>query len=121
MTQKLVQYFKIPGGLLLFCLTLYGLPLISACQQDADNHNHPELSSGKQLFQHHCSVCHGLEGRGNFLKGIPANRSTTKTIPEIIDKIKRQNDKNRQMPVFADMSDKEARLIANYLLQLENQ
>ncbi|SFB87600.1 c-type cytochrome [Pseudoalteromonas denitrificans] len=41
-------------------------------------HDHPSLTTGTQLFKHHCATCHGQKGKGNFLKGIPASTDTQK-------------------------------------------
>jgi|GEM_PF-1312656 len=45
---------------------------VSGCaEQDHDNHAHPELESGEQLYNHHCAGCHKKSGAGNVIKGIP--------------------------------------------------
>ena len=86
--------------------------LLSACGEDA--HHHPQLTSGKELFEYHCASCHKQNGKGNFLKGVPANIGTSLEQWQLMHKIK-QGEKNSKMPVFKSMSQSEARKIANYI------
>ena len=100
---------------LLFALSL--LTVLSACNRDP--HDHPELTSGKQLFQHHCANCHGEAGMGTFLKGVPATIATRKTQTEIVLYLQQgPHTFNRKMPIFTNMPDKEAFKIARHLLEL---
>ena len=97
-----------------FCFALLlSIPLITACSRD--NHDHPELTTGKQLFDHHCAECHGPDGKGLFLKGAPANMPTKLSSYQIIHKLKSGEEGNSRMPVFDNMSDTEARRITTYL------
>lgn len=91
---------------------------IGACNKD--QHNHPELTTGKDLFDYHCASCHKKDGSGIFFKGVPANIATDKSQLEISLHIKRgSQSKDSSMPVFKSMPDTEAQKIANYLLQLK--
>jgi len=97
-------------GLILLCL--------SACNKD--QHNHPELTSGKELFEFHCATCHQKNGLGTFLKGVPANISTEKNQPEIVWHITRGSQSSQsRMPVFSNMPIDEANKIAHHLLSLK--
>lgn len=92
--------------------------LLSACNKD--HHNHPELHTGKDLFNYHCASCHGEEGTGQFLRGIPANIATSKNQTGIMLHIKEgAQSATSTMPIFKMMPDQEAQKIAAYLLRLK--
>jgi len=91
--------------------------LAGGCEKDV--HDHPKLTTGKQLFEYHCAPCHGREGKGDFLKGIPANRETQLDFRQIAHKIRAGGAKKSKMPVFKTMSDGEAEKIAQYLESLK--
>ncbi len=94
------------------------LLLLAGC--DNDLHDHPQLTTSKQLFEHHCAGCHNSSGSGNFLAGVPANRGTALTQGQISHLIRGQGTPNGvQMPTFPDMPAREAKLIAAYVKQLE--
>lgn len=93
---------------------------LGAC--DKDHHQHPQLSTPKQLFDYHCAGCHRQDGLGTFLKGVPANIATDKNHPEIVWHITRGSDApSARMPVFRDMPTEEANKIAHHLLSLKRQ
>lgn len=77
--------------------------------------------TGKELFEYYCSACHGESAAGQFLRGIPplvknkALRPVPLTPSQIKHKIKKNLDPKSKMPSFANLSDTEARLIANYI------
>lgn len=93
-------------------LILFLVLMLVACNDDA--HNHPSLESGQQLFEYHCAGCHHDNGKGNFLKGIPANIGTGLVEWQLIHKMK-QGESNSKMPVFKSMSKSEASKIAEYI------
>lgn len=94
------------------------LLLSAAC--DKDRHKHPELSTGEELYNYHCAACHKENGMGMFLKGIPANVKTSKNHREVILHIKKGTQSNQyKMPVYTDMPDAEAYIIANHVLELK--
>ncbi|MCW8932479.1 MAG: cytochrome c [Gammaproteobacteria bacterium] len=113
-----MKHFEWTQKLSLFTLIVFLIILLSACGKD--QHNHPELKTGKDFFEYHCAACHKKDGQGMFLKGIPANVATNKNQAEIILHIKEgsQSD-NVQMPVYKNMPDDEAQKIALYLLLLK--
>lgn len=102
-------------------VSLLMITFLVACESDKNPHDHPELKTGKQLYDFHCAACHGENGTGNFLSGIPANRNTQLTIDQIIKRVlaKEPGDSKRKMPVFPEMSQEEAHKIAAYLLELK--
>ena len=106
---------KLPGILL-------SLLLIGCDSQQVEDHHHPELTTGQDYFDFHCSGCHGYQGKGNFLEGIPGNIFSTLSSREIEDLIitGRQHE-NRNMPVFVNMPRKEARLIVMHLKTLRDE
>ncbi len=103
-----------PSLFFTFACTIF----LSGCEQDV--HDHPELTTGKQLFEYHCSSCHKSTGTGHFLKGVPANKDTDLAIWQIKHKIKDKasQDSKTRMPSFPNMSSEEALLIAQYVKNL---
>lgn len=75
--------------------------------------------SGKELFEKYCAKCHKSTGKGNFLLGVPANKGTKLSYWEIKLKITRGSGKHSKMPKFANLTDTQAGLIADYLLSMK--
>jgi len=94
----------------LFVITL------NSCSKDV--HDHPELVTGEQLFNYHCSGCHKETGKGNFLKGIPENRDTHLSTFQIAHQVKKGGESGSKMPTFTKMSDEESIKIAAYVKSL---
>ena len=89
--------------------------ILAGCDR-ADVHDHPQLKTGEQFYNHHCASCHKLSGDGAFLQGVPAVRYTSMKIREIVEHIRghgRAGD--ARMPQFSDMSVHEAERIAVYI------
>lgn len=91
------------------------MPVLTACDQ-SDVHDHPELRTGEQLYNHYCAGCHQGSGDGAFLDGIPAVKYTPMKIRDIVDQIRghRRTD-DSSMPRFSAMSRHEAVRIAVYV------
>ncbi len=100
-------------GALILCLIIF-----TGCSRSVDDHNHPELKTGKQLFNHHCSSCHGDDGTGRLADQTPANILTFRGRDGIVEYITTTVRGDRAMPVFKQMPRAEAVLIASHLLQL---
>jgi len=111
-TMDLVQ----PSALLTLLLILSSV-LLAGCSKDI--HDHPDLVTGKQLFEYHCSGCHKSTGTGIFLKGVPANKNTDLTRGQITHKLRKGDDLNTKMPIFPNMGIIEAAKIATYVDDLE--
>lgn len=108
--------------ILLYILIFGSNILLTGCgekQSDVDNHNHPELTSGKKLYDHHCAGCHGVKGAGKFIDGIPPNALTQKTPAMVMKKIRFGDNQKSVMPVFVNMSEDEAELIVGHLFKLK--
>ena len=90
---------------------LGSLLVVMGCESK-DSHSHPELKTGKELFEYHCAGCHGVDGGGNFLKGVPNNRNTDLSPRKIAHEIRKGET---TMPNFPNMPRSEARKIAEYL------
>ena len=99
---------------------LFVTPLIflQGCSEGVDQHDHPELTTGKELFELHCASCHHNAGNGNFLAGIPANKDTKLSSAQIVDFIRGKHRENSNMPVWKSMPTAEAVKISNYLKSL---
>ena len=114
-----MSYPHLTQILSLYTLLIILLLLLVSCNKD--QHNHPNLSTGKDLFNYHCASCHNKDGSGVFLKGMPASIVTNKNQTDIILHIKEgRPSEPSKMPVYSNMSDKEAQKIAQYLLILKN-
>ncbi len=101
--------------LLTSCLLLL---TVSGCSDDV--HDHPDLVTGKQLFNYHCSGCHNETGHGNFLKGVPSNRDTPLSPQQVSHKITTVGNEGSGMPSFPKMGQAEAAKIASYLKQINS-
>lgn len=104
-----------------YILLLFLLFTLIACSENKpiDDHNHPELSTGKELFNYHCASCHGEKGRGKFIDGIPPNALTKKTPKMVIQKIRFGDNSQNIMPIFKNMPKDEAKLIVDHLFELK--
>ena len=94
------------------------LILLQACSDEVDQHDHPELTTGKQLFEFHCASCHHNAGNGNFLAGVPANKDTKLSSAQIVEFIAGRHRESSDMPVWKNMPKGEAVKIATYLKRL---
>lgn len=92
--------------------------LAAGCGAGRDDHDHAELTTGEQLFNHHCAKCHGEDGTGRLVDRTPANILTRKDAEGIVDYLLTDTGNGRKMPVFATMPRGEAYEIADYLLEL---
>jgi mono/diheme cytochrome c family protein len=96
---------------------LVALLTLTACS-DKDRHHHPELTTGAQFYEYHCSACHKLTGQGAFLAGIPALNDTDLSETAMVALIRGHGRADKtKMPSFADMPDAEATAIAAYVLE----
>lgn len=104
-------------GIQLFMgLSLIGM--LTACSH-RDDHDHPDLTTGEALFDHHCAECHGVDGTGLLADQTPANILTQRSRDGIVDYMTKPLNPKRKMPVFATMPIAEAALIAGHLLELK--
>ncbi len=85
-----------------------------------DHHDHPELTTGEQLFNYHCAECHGEDGTGILFDVMPANILTKKSRQGIIAYITTEGNHERNMPVFKTMPAAEARAITDHLMKLKH-
>lgn len=112
--------FRYNGGVMgrpLTVLFLLWLVMGSAgC--DLDQHDHPDLKTGRELFDYHCAPCHKADGSGVFLKGVPANRHTDLSVLQVMHKVQSASGGKKAMPVFARMPQQEQVKIAIYLKYL---
>lgn len=89
--------------------------LLPACT-DRDDHAHPQLKTGKQLYDHHCAACHRGEGEGSLLRGVPPVSYTDLTLRKMVDLIRgHTRAQGSRMPSFANMPTREAEAIAVYI------
>jgi mono/diheme cytochrome c family protein len=92
----------------------------AGCSKDRDNHDHPNLTTGEELFNYHCAECHGDDGTGKLVDSTPANILTRKDLDGIVRYIRGDDWQGRKMPVFATMPVAEAKKIAAYLIELRD-
>lgn len=62
-----------------------------------------------------------MEGTGNFLKGIPPNRSTDLAVHEIVQLVTRGRSDFPRMPHFEEISKPDARRLAEHVQLLKTQ
>ena len=98
-------------------LLLLPAVLLASCS-DSGDHNHPELTTGKELFEFHCASCHHNAGNGNFLAGVPANKDTSMSKAQIAAFVRDAHREGSKMPVWKGMPDQEANKIAAYVKSL---
>ncbi|KAF0192780.1 MAG: Uncharacterized protein FD165_550 [Gammaproteobacteria bacterium] len=102
-----------PGRWLAIIATVISL---GGCAKDY--HNHPGLTTGKQLFEYHCAECHGDDGAGRLFDGLPANVLTSRSRDGIVEYIRGGGRHDSNMPVFTTMPVDEAGKIADHLIDL---
>ena len=96
-------------------VTLVCTGVLFACSR-SDDHDHPQLKSGEQLYNHHCAACHQDSGAGAFLKGVPPVRYTTMTYRQMVHYIQGHGRaEDSRMPTFSAMPKHEAEAIAIYV------
>jgi cytochrome c553 len=106
-------------GKLMRSLLLWTMIVVSLSGCSRDQHDHPNLTTGEQLFNYHCAECHGVQGTGNLFDGIPANILTQKSHQEITTYITTGTGQEREMPVFSAMPAAEAKVITDHLFTLQ--
>jgi cytochrome c oxidase cbb3-type subunit III len=105
----------------LFVAILAGMflfPLAASSQDPAANPTADDLARGKRLYVAQCSLCHGIEGvggRGPSLN-LPTLRRGTSTVSMMF--IIKNGIPGTEMPAIWNLSDSEARLIAEYVRTL---
>ena len=100
-----------------FCIWAFVFVSLFACSRD--NHDHPDLTTGEQLFNYHCAECHGEDGTGNLFEVMPANILTKLSHQGIVQYITTETNPERNMPVFKTMPAAEAEAIATHLMKLK--
>ena len=101
-------------------LALLSASLFSTgCNKPPDDHNHPQLSTGKQLFDHHCAECHQESAKGKFFYGYPDLVESTLNRDGIVKWIQgKEVAMDSKMHAFKSMPEHEAELIADYIISL---
>lgn len=100
------------------CL-IWGFVIVNVLGCSRDHHDHPDLTTGEELFNYHCAECHGEDGTGKLFDVMPANILTHKSPQGIIDYITTEENHERNMPVFKTMPAAEARAITAHLMKLK--
>ncbi len=100
-------------------LFLVAMVVISLLGCSGDQHDHPTLTTGEQLFNYHCAECHGVQGTGKLFDRFPAIILTNKSPGEIAQYITIETGQNREMPVFSTMPANEVKIITDHLITLK--
>ena len=74
-----------------------------------------QVERGEALFQQHCDSCHPRQGRGDYLKRIPATLLVRRSEAELAAWIE-GSDEHREMPNFTNLDKTEKQDLASYLL-----
>ncbi|TPE47520.1 cytochrome c [Maribrevibacterium harenarium] len=99
--------------------TVGAVLLISGCDQ-APKAAVSHTKDGHVLFDQYCAACHQDDGRGVFLKGIPANKHTQLSVAEIARLITVGHEGMETMPVFTQLNQQQAYAIASYVKKLDH-
>ncbi len=91
--------------------------LFSCSQEDRDNHDHPQLTTGKDFYNYHCAGCHRESGMGKVMQGMPPVLYSKLTHSKMRKKIT-QGHKDSKMASFKNMPKDEARKITRYVNSL---
>lgn len=89
---------------------------VLACSKDGDEH--PPGAAGARLFDAYCARCHGEDGAGKFLAGVPPNRETRLSREQIADLVIRGLPDHDRMPTLPRMSRGEALSLADHIATL---
>ncbi|MDT7042778.1 cytochrome c [Candidatus Nitronereus thalassa] len=93
--------------------------MISAYGCSGEQHDHPDGTTGEQLYNLHCAECHREDGTGILFDSLPANILTQKSPEEIVRYITTDSNHQRLMPAFKTMPSEEAELITQHLMKLK--
>lgn len=105
--------------LLTWILISIFLALLNGCTEEKR-----QPTTGKELYEYYCAACHEESGAGQFFRGIPPliRNKTLNPVPlspsQVKHKIQGSATPDRKMPSFANLSDREAKLIALYIQKL---
>ena len=94
---------------------LCAVALVAGCSEE----HLPEDANGRELYNYHCAGCHQETGVGKFFAGIPSNANTEMSSYEVVQLIQKGKQGKEGMPVFEQLTKREAILIAGYLKQLQ--
>ncbi len=108
------KYFRLKFAFIALNYLCFGF--LTGCENDI--HDHPDLVTGKQLFEYHCSSCHKKTGEGNFLLGVPSNKNTELSVSQVSHKIRSNEVAGNKMPSFESMSEEESKMISAYVKTL---
>lgn len=89
------------------------LVLLAGCTDK--NSATTDVQNGKKLYSMYCANCHGENGTGQFLAGIPRNRDTHFSVNEVAELIRLGHSNMEKMPTFSQLTPAQAYAIASYL------
>lgn len=101
-----------------FAAQVYSLLLSSLILSGCAEENPLQLKQGDQLYSYYCMQCHIKNGVGAMYEYLPENRKKM-TSYEIVLMIKHGYSMGHQMPVFTQLSDKQADAIAKYVVKIQ--
>ena len=76
------------------------------------------MEAGKALYEQYCAGCHSIEGHGSILGKYPTLKGTPLETLDILHRVTASPAQDRKMPVFTDLSEADALLIARYVKNL---
>jgi len=93
---------------------------VVACSKvDHDNHNHPELSTGKEFYSLHCAECHRESGMGKVMNGIPPVTYSKLTQSQMLKFMLSEHlGKGKNMLTYPNMPEDEAISIISHIKRL---
>ena len=96
-------------------LLILSVLLLNGCLSEKSGNELGEDATPAELFSTYCADCHKKSGKGNFLEGIPPNRSTKLSDKSIIGLITKGNHAYPKMVVYPRMSKENAQKIVDHL------
>jgi cytochrome c6 len=99
-------------------IVLFFILLAAACGSESDSNtqkSNPSLSA-KALYEKHCAICHGSDGRKGLsgAKMIPESKLSVKERINLIT-----NGKGNMMPYEKVLSEEEIKAVAEFTLSLK--
>jgi len=89
---------------------------VAACGPSV--HDPQVVKTGEELFEFYCMQCHGSEGQGSKMQGIPSNRDTDLAALQVRHKVRGKEGYQGDMPTFEHLTNDELKKLSIYVKRL---